>query len=271
MAAISYWLLAIGQQLTANSFSALLLVGGDLHLDDLVGLRRRLALLDRVDVFHARGDLAPDRVFAVEEGRRREADEELAVGAVRVVGARHRDGAANVLFLAELGGELLSGAAGAGALGIAGLRHEAVDDAVEDDAVVEAVARQLLDPRDGLRREIGAHFDDDAAGRHVEVEGVLEIGCAHGASCEEKGGHESENPYHWDHVPRPPIGGKGATLADGAREGKAQTAPLTPRPRRGSRACARWGRAGACGCGSISASPRRARRRRYRRSPARAS
>src|SRR5260221_2747022 len=208
MAAISYWLLAIGQQLTANSFSALLLVGGDLHLDDLVGLRRRLALLDRVDVFHARGDLAPDRVFAVEEGRRREADEELAVGAVGVVGARHRDGAADVLLLAELGGQLLSRAAGAGALGIAGLCHEAVDDAVEDDAVIEATARQLLDPRDGLGREIGAQFDDDSPGGDVEVESVLEIGCAHGASCEEKGGNESEKPYQWDHVPCPPMGEK---------------------------------------------------------------
>src|SRR5688572_31611512 len=34
----------------------------------------------------SRGDLAPDRVLVVERGRRREHDEELAVGAVRVRG-----------------------------------------------------------------------------------------------------------------------------------------------------------------------------------------
>src|SRR5713226_4563013 len=125
MAAISYWLLAIGQQLTANSFSALLLVGGDLELDDLVGVRRRLALLDRVDELHPRGDLAPDGVLAVEEGRRREADEELAVGAVGRLRPRHRGGAADVVRLAELGRQMLPGPARPGSGRIAGLRHEA--------------------------------------------------------------------------------------------------------------------------------------------------
>ena len=61
----------------------------------------------------------------------------------------------------ELGLELLAGAAGAGALRAAGLRHEAVDHAVKHDAVVESLAHQLLDAGDVAGREIGAHRDHD--------------------------------------------------------------------------------------------------------------
>ena len=52
-------------------------------------------------------------------------------------------------------------AAGSGAFRAAGLRHEALDHAMEDDAVVETFADQLLDMRDMAGREIGAHLDDD--------------------------------------------------------------------------------------------------------------
>ena len=53
----------------------------------------------------------------------------------------------------ELGLELLARAAGTGALRATGLRHEALDHPVEDDAVVEAVAHQVLDARDVTGRE----------------------------------------------------------------------------------------------------------------------
>ena len=119
----------------------------------------RLAALDLVDVLHALDDLAPDRVLAVEERRVGEADEELAVGEVRALRARHRQRAAHVRLAVELGLQLLARAAGAGAGRVAGLRHEAVDDAVEDDAVIEALARQLLDPRDMVGREVGPELD----------------------------------------------------------------------------------------------------------------
>ena len=56
---------------------------GDRRLDDLARLARRLADRKRVDMFHAALDLAPDGILAVEEARVVEADEELAVGAVR--------------------------------------------------------------------------------------------------------------------------------------------------------------------------------------------
>ena len=57
-------------------------------------------------------------------------------------------------------------------VGIAALGHEAVDHPVEDDAVVKAFAGQLADPRDMLRRKIGAEADDDVA---AAVEGEDEI------------------------------------------------------------------------------------------------
>ena len=53
------------------------------RLDDLVGVLHRLAALDLVDVLHAFGDLAPDRVLVVEERGVVEADEELAVAGIR--------------------------------------------------------------------------------------------------------------------------------------------------------------------------------------------
>src|SRR3954468_22453100 len=101
------------------------------RLDDLVRILHRLAALDLVDVLHARRHLAPDRVLVVEEGRIVEADEELAVAGVRARGARHRGGAADMRFLVELGLQLLARSAGAGALRAAGLRHEAIDHAME--------------------------------------------------------------------------------------------------------------------------------------------
>ena len=54
-------------------------------------------------------------------------------------------------------------AAGAGAVRAAGLRHEAVDHAVEHDPVIEAFVHQLLDALDMAGREIGAHRDHHVA------------------------------------------------------------------------------------------------------------
>ena len=89
----------------------------------------------------------------------------------------------------ELGLELVARAAGAVALRVAGLRHEAVDHAMEDDAVIKALAHQRLDLRHRGRRQIGPHFDDDAAGRHVHVEGVFQI-CGHRLASEDERGDE---------------------------------------------------------------------------------
>ena len=56
----------------------------DRRLDDVAGRAGRFALGQGVDELHAFDHLAPDRVLAVQVGGGREADEELAVGAVGI-------------------------------------------------------------------------------------------------------------------------------------------------------------------------------------------
>ena len=118
-----------------------------------------------------------------------EADEELAVGAVRVLRAGGTHRAAHERLLVELGHDVaLARAAGAGAGGIAGLGHEARDDAVEDDAVVEPSLGQLLDPGDVLGRHVGQELDQHAAARgQLDDERVVGIGGLGGG-----GGHEQD-------------------------------------------------------------------------------
>src|SRR3954451_1960141 len=148
-------------------------VGRHPCLDDLVGIAHRLAALDLVDILHARHHLAPDRVLAIEEPGIVKANEELAVAGLGAGGARHRGRAAYMRLLVELGLQLLAGAAGAGALRAAGLRHEAVDHAMEHDAVVEAFTHEFLDARDVARRQIRPHLDGDGALRSFEDQCVF--------------------------------------------------------------------------------------------------
>src|SRR3546814_15240165 len=54
------------------------------RLLNLAGLCRRLALGKRIDMFHAVGHFTPDGILPVQESRVTKADEELAVGRVRV-------------------------------------------------------------------------------------------------------------------------------------------------------------------------------------------
>ena len=63
---------------------------------------------------------------------------------------------------------------------------------MEDDAVIEAAPRQLLDARHRLGREIGPHLDDDPSGGNVEIEGVLEIGRLGGSAGDNEEGGEGE-------------------------------------------------------------------------------
>src|SRR6202022_4486747 len=157
------------------------------------------ASLDLVDELHARHDLAPHRVLAVEEVRVLEHDEELAARAVGIVGAGHRDSAAHMRLLREFGLERVAHAARAGAGGIAGLRHEAFDHAMERDAVVLALARQLLDLLDVVGREIGKHLDDHTAVLEVDIEGVFLVHGG-GRSCEhERDGDEQRHQYQTHH------------------------------------------------------------------------
>ena len=58
---------------------------------------------------------------------------------------------------------------------IAGLRHEAVDDAVKDDAVIGALARQLLDARDVAGRQVGQQLDHHLALGRVHHDRVFRV------------------------------------------------------------------------------------------------
>jgi hypothetical protein len=57
-------------------------------------------------------------------------------------------------------------------LDVAGLRHEAVDDAVEGHVVVGPGAHEGLDPLDMLRREVGPQFDRHHAVLQLDAHGV---------------------------------------------------------------------------------------------------
>jgi hypothetical protein len=100
-----------------------------------------VARADAVDDIHPAGHPAEDAVLAVEMRCRAEGDEELRAVGVGA-GVRHAQDARTVVLegqRATLVGEFVAWAAGAGAGRVAALRHEALDDAVEGGAVVEAV------------------------------------------------------------------------------------------------------------------------------------
>ena len=113
----------------------LMLVDGDVLHRPILPAGRRAA--DAAHDVHAGGHLAEHRVAVVEVRRRAERDEELAaVGVGPAVGHRQDAGLVVPEPRVELVGELVAGAADALSQRIAALDHEAVDHAVEDDAVV---------------------------------------------------------------------------------------------------------------------------------------
>src|SRR5690606_2001693 len=157
-------------------------VEGLVPVGHAVGLRRQrrvdvafqldgldlVALLDRVDHFHAVGDLAEHGVLAVQPRARDMGDEELAaVGARARVG--HGEHAALVAqAVVGLVLEAVAGAAGAGAVRAAALDHEVVDEAVEVQAVVEATPGQVGEVGDRQRGLLGLELDADRAAVGVE-------------------------------------------------------------------------------------------------------
>src|SRR5207248_1799352 len=54
-----------------------------------------------------------------------------------------------------------------------GLGHEALDDAVKDDAIVEAFAHELLDASNVAGGEVGPHLNGDGTLRGLEDQGVF--------------------------------------------------------------------------------------------------
>src|SRR5215469_6532712 len=145
------------------------------RFDDFIGVLNRLAALDLVDVFHALNHLPPDRVLVVEKAGIVEANEKLAVTGIRIAGPRHRYRPAHMRFAVEFRLELLSGPTGAGSVRTARLRHEAIDDTVEDDTVVEPVLHQFLNSRDMPGRKIGPHLDHDVTFGGLQGQGIFRL------------------------------------------------------------------------------------------------
>ena len=100
--------------------------------------------------------------MTVEPRARNVRDEELRAVRVRA-GVRHREDARAVV--SEVGMEfvveLITGAAATGAGRVAALNHKVGDDAVEDQAVVKTVVRQIFKVGDGARGFVGEKFDFD--------------------------------------------------------------------------------------------------------------
>ncbi len=114
-------------------------------------------------------DAREHRVLPVERWLIGNADEKLRAGAVGPIRNQHRrHRAARVLLLVDLGLQAIQAAGAVATLGIGILRQRiaALDDAltnhaVEDGAVVAAVARGLDEVRDVIGRAIGEQVEHD--------------------------------------------------------------------------------------------------------------
>ena len=127
---------------------ALLVVDGDRLEDDLVSWLVVSVGVDGADLtddVHAVSDFAEDGVAVVEVRLGGERDEKLRAVGVRA-GVCHAQNASVVVaqLLVELVVELIAGAAATGFGWVATLNHEALDDAVEGDIVVQRLALDVL-------------------------------------------------------------------------------------------------------------------------------
>src|SRR2546423_8219203 len=160
--------------------------------DDRVERRAAVApdrrAADGFDDVHALNDSAKDRVLSVPLRVRRGADEELAGGAVRVVGhARHRNRAGDMLerlrkfalnFLLSRLPHAPGRRVAVDRVGVAALHcDDAVldlDDAMKLRAVVKMIAHQVLEVGDVLRR-VWYELDDDLAIAGVEHRDFIRV------------------------------------------------------------------------------------------------
>jgi hypothetical protein len=146
--------------------------------DNAIRIASRFPLLDLINVFHTFRHLAPDRVLLVEEAGIVENNKKLRVGRIRVLRTGHGADAANMRFRIELGLDVGVGrTAHACAIRAAGLCHEAIDDAVKDDTIIEFLANELLDMGDMAWRQIWPHLDHDTPFGSFEYQCV--VCCAH--------------------------------------------------------------------------------------------
>ena len=143
---------------------------------------------DFVHHIHAGGDHAEGGIVLVKEGGICMADEELAAGGIIGQGrhegmtlAGHGDHAPDVgqivvhVVVGKFALDAIVGAAHAGTGGVAALDHEALDDPVEDHAVIKAFVGQGDEVLHGVGGLVVAKFhgDDAAIGHGDGGNGVL--------------------------------------------------------------------------------------------------
>ena len=139
------------------------------HDRPVAGLRR-FGLPDVPHDVHAFADLSEHGVVSVEMRRGRQRNEKLAAVRIRA-GVGHREDAFGVVFELRMDfvGKGVTGTSAAGACGIAALNHEAVDDAMEDAAVVKVLFGQLDEIRYGVGGLLIEKFDGEIAHRRFKT------------------------------------------------------------------------------------------------------
>ena len=178
------------------------------YRDDLV---HDLHTLDHV----AEDRVAPAIVVGVEAHVVGHVDEELRIGGVRIVGARHRDGPAHVAHaVAGLVGNarvvFLEFESGREA---AGLRHEARDDAVEYEPVVKAAVHEFQEVPDRDRRELALEFELDVAHRRLDQDVGMRRHLV-GRERQAAGEREGQRNHDLPHADNPRSGiSRAATIA----------------------------------------------------------
>ena len=183
------WLRDAGYRLCGSrrkrtyDFTSVLLWGGSDQCDlfhDHVDLRTVLTVgtdtRNAVNDLHAFDNVTECCILTVKEGRIRMADEELGGCGVVTLGASHGDDAALVGegILDTVDGKLaldgFIGAAHTGTGRVAALDHEAGNDAVEDQTVIEALGNELFKVCAGDGSGLRVEFDlDDAAVGHFDL------------------------------------------------------------------------------------------------------
>ena len=138
-----------------------------------------------IDHIHAGGHLAKGGILIIQMLGVLVHDEELGACGVGGGGTGHAENAPLVLLVVldaveeELAFDAVAGAAHAGSLGAAALDHEAGDDAVEDQTVIEIVICQIDEIADALGRLVGVQLAfDDAAVFHGDFESGIHLNIA---------------------------------------------------------------------------------------------
>lgn len=124
---------------------------------------------DFIDDVHAFKDFAKGGILAIQEQIVGVADEELAAGGIRMHAAGHGNDAAFMAegiiesIAAEFAFDGIARSTGADAIGVAALDHEALDDAVERQAIIKAFRDEICEVFRGVGGGFVIELDFDVA------------------------------------------------------------------------------------------------------------